>query len=144
MGYGIGHKDFAVPNVLRVMLGDYAEASTSDIPAAANYEITTNIDDMSAEGFQPMLDSLFEAGASDAFLTPVVMKKGRLAQTVTVLCRAEDLDVLTKLLTTESSSIGVRVKPVWKQMLERETRTIKTSFGDVNVKIVSLPDGGRR
>lgn len=144
VGYGIGHKDFAVPNVLRVLLGDYTSGSKSDIPPAANYEITTNIDDMSAEGFQPMLDRLFEAGASDTFLTPVVMKKGRLAQTVTVLCRAENLDELAKMLMTESSSIGVRVKPVWKQMLEREMRTVKTSFGDVNVKIVSLPDGGRR
>lgn len=144
VGYGIGHKEFAVPNVLRVLLGEYASGSTSDIPAAANYEIVTNIDDMSAEGFQPMLDRLFEAGASDAFLTPIVMKKGRLAQSVTVLCRAENLDALAKLLMTESSSIGVRIKPIWKQMLEREIRMVRTSFGEVSVKIVALPDGGQR
>lgn len=144
VGYGIGHKDFDVPNVLRVLLGSYEAGATSDIPAASNYEITTNIDDMSAEGFQPMLDRLFEAGASDAFLTPIVMKKGRLAQSVTVLCRAENRDMLAKLLMSESSSIGVRIKPIWKQMLEREIRIVKTSFGDVSIKIVTLPDGGQR
>lgn len=144
VGYGIGHKDFAIPNVLRVMVGEYDTGATSNIPLASNYEIVTNIDDMSAEGFQPMLDRLFEAGATDAFLTPIVMKKGRLAQSVTVLCRAENLDELAELLMTESSSIGVRVKPVWKRMLEREIRTITTSFGDVSVKIAALPDGGQR
>ena len=151
VGYGIGHKDFTVPNVLRVMIGEYSDAAmpdavrqASELPKAANYEITTNIDDMAAEGFQPMLDKLFEAGASDAFLTPIVMKKGRLAQSVTVLCRAEHREVLSNLLMSESSSIGVRIKPIWKRMLERETRSIATSHGKVSVKIVKLPEGGRR
>lgn len=148
IGYGVGHKDFSRPNLLRLMLGSYqavdGAAATAPLPAADHYEIVTNIDDMSAEAFQPLLERLLAEGASDAFLTPVVMKKGRLAQMVTVLCTAPQVDLLANVLTTESSTIGVRIRPVWKRMLSRTEISVATAFGMVSVKIVTLPDGSKR
>ncbi len=145
VGYGIGHKDFAIPNVLRAMAGVYTEASPQQgLPDAPDYKITTNIDDMSTEAFEPLMESLFAGGASDVFLTPIVMKKSRLAQMVTVLCRAEHRAALTDQLLEHSSSIGVRVEPIYKIMLARSLRTVATRFGPVDIKIVRLPSGGTR
>ena len=145
IGYGIGHKDFAIPNVLRAMLGDYSETSPKTaLPEAPDYKITTNIDDMSAEAFEPLMDSLFASGASDVFLTPIVMKKSRLAQMVTVLCKAEDREVLTERLVQNSSTIGVRIQPVYKVMLARSVETVATSLGPIDAKVATLPDGGTR
>ncbi|MEM7017502.1 MAG: nickel pincer cofactor biosynthesis protein LarC [Pseudomonadota bacterium] len=146
IGYGIGHRDFGIPNVLRVMLGDYQATAQQDLqlPQAPHYEIVTNIDDMSPEAFEPLLDCLFDAGASDVFLTPIIMKKSRLAQMVTVLCKADDRERLTDVLLENSSTIGVRIHPVYKQILPRSLKTITTSYGEVNVKIVNLPNGENR
>ena len=71
IGYGIGVKDFEIPNVLRVALGDYhAEDELSQ-----HVKLEANIDDMSPEAFEPLMNALFDAGAADVYLTPIVMKK---------------------------------------------------------------------
>ena len=145
IGYGIGHRDFEIPNVLRAMLGVYAEAGPqSALPDAPDYTIATNIDDMSPEAFEPLMESLFECGASDVFLTPVVMKKSRLAQRVTVLCDAQHRERLTERLMEESSTIGVGVQPIYKTVLARSVESVATGLGRVDVKVVTLPGGGRR
>ena len=145
VGYGIGHKDFAIPNVLRAMVGNYAPSSPKvALPDAPDYKITTNIDDMSAEAFEPLMEGLFANGASDVFLTPIVMKKSRLGQMVTLLCRAEHRQALTDRLMENSSTIGVTVQPVYKVMLARSLETVATRLGRVGVKIVTLPSGGTR
>jgi uncharacterized protein (TIGR00299 family) protein len=145
IGYGVGHRDFTVPNVLRVMLGELADSASPQPPQShSHYEITANIDDMTPESFEPLLERLLEAGASDAFLTPIVMKKSRLAHMLTVLCCEQKLDLLVQVAFEHSTTIGVRLTPVGKRMLPRMLETIATSHGEVRVKIVSLPDGGRR
>jgi pyridinium-3,5-bisthiocarboxylic acid mononucleotide nickel chelatase len=134
-----------VPNVLRVMLGELAD-SMSPLPPESHghYEITANIDDMTPESFEPLLERLLEAGASDAFLTPIVMKKSRLAHMMTVLCSEQKLDPLVQVVFEHSTTIGVRLTPVGKRMLPRTLETVVTSHGEVRVKIVSLPNGVRR
>src|SRR5882757_4384249 len=145
IGYGVGHRDFAVPNVLRVMLGELADGAPAQPPQShSHYEITANIDDMTPESFEPLLERLLEAGASDAFLTPIVMKKSRLAHMLTVLCCEQKLDLLVQVAFEHSTTIGVRLTPVSKRMLPRMLETIATSHGEVRVKIVSLPNGDRR
>ena len=146
VGYGIGQRDFAIPNVLRVVLGEVADGVTDNRAAPSwsehtNVEITANIDDMSPESYEPLIERLFSAGASDVFLTPVIMKKSRLAHMISVLGQHQKVDALVHVLFEESTTIGVRLHTVGKRMLSRSLVTVPTSFGEVRVKIVQLGRG---
>ena len=145
IGYGIGHRDFSIPNVLRISLGSISSADDDNYGRTTdNCEIETNIDDMSAECFEPLFAKLFENGAKDVFATPIVMKKGRPAYKITVLCKSADAEELSDVLMSESTSIGVRIKPVRKRMLPRTYETVQTSYGSVGIKIVSLTNDETR
>ena len=145
IGYGIGQKDFSIPNVLRVMLGESGDALEADpYETATNLEIECNIDDMPAEAFQPLLEGLLAHGAKDVFLTPMLMKKSRPGTKVTVLCTSEMLDVLSKYLFSNSTTIGVRIHEVQKRMLPRTVEKLTTTHGEVRVKVATLPDGQRK
>jgi uncharacterized protein (DUF111 family) len=90
------------------------------------------------------MDRLFAAGARDVFLSPIQMKKNRPATLLTVICEPlRRLDV-EKILFQETSTIGVRSYPVSRTILKRESKKIKTRYGDVTVKIVEQPDGRKR
>ena len=141
LGYGIGTRDFAVPNVLRVLIGELDAGA----PAGMRHcRIEANIDDMSPEAFEPLLDHLFELGADDVYLTPVVMKKSRPGTCLTVLCGLEVQEALIAAVLNRSTTIGLRVAPFSKRVLARETETVDTRFGAVRVKIVTQPDGAVR
>jgi hypothetical protein len=145
IGYGVGQKDFSIPNVLRVMLGTVDPVTLGEgLLTETNQEIHCNIDDMPAEAFQPLLEQLLAAGAKDVYLTPVIMKKARPGTKISVLCAPEDSAPLERILFQSSTTIGVRVHDVEKHMLPRSSRRVATSLGEVAVKIVELPDGGRR
>ncbi len=145
IGYGIGQKDFSIPNVLRVMLGESSDvAGTGLYETATNLEIECNIDDMPAEAFQPLLEGLLTLGAKDVFLTPMLMKKSRPGTKVTVLCASEMLDVLCEYLFSNSTTIGVRIHEVQKRMLPRTIEKLSTTHGEVRVKVASLPGGQRK
>lgn len=140
IGYGIGQKDFEIPNVLRVMIGETA----SQLDVETNLEVECNIDDMTPEAYQPLLSELLARGAVDVFFTPIVMKKSRPATKVTVLTPEAVANRVIETLFAASTTIGVRVHRVEKRMLPRETRRIRTTLGEVGVKIVVLPDGRTR
>lgn len=148
VGYGVGQKDFDIPNVLRVMLGHLSEQHLSKeaeaLETEINQEIHCNIDDMPAEAFEPLLNRLLAAGARDVYLTPIIMKKGRPATKVSVLCAPELTATLQEILLSDSTTIGVRVAEVSKRMLPRELMTMQTSAGPVAVKVSTLPDGQQR
>ena len=145
IGYGIGHKDFAVPNALRLTLGDIREADAEiAIETETNIEVECNIDDMTAEAFGPLTESLFAKGAKDVFLTPIVMKKSRPGTKLSLLVDEARLDAVLAGLFAGSTTIGARMRQVTKRMLPREERTVATSLGDIRVKIVTLPSGSRR
>ena len=153
IGYGVGRKDFAIPNVLRVALGDYQPTTTaqygdlnqrfSDVESG-HYQVEANIDDMSAEAFGPLMDALFKAGAVEAFTQPVMMKKQRPAQCVTALCRDDCLSAVTDTLLNTSTSIGLRIMPFTKRVLPRRQQTLSTQLGSVSVKITTQPNGRER
>ena len=148
VGYGVGQKDFEIPNVMRVMLGHLAEGHLVEAKASLeteiNHEIHCNIDDMPAEAFQPLMEQLLSAGAKDVYLTPIIMKKGRPATKVSVLCPPALTEALQRILLTSSTTIGVRVAEVSKRMLPREALSVETSAGPVAVKVVRQLDGVRR
>ena len=104
VGYGAGTMDLAVPNVLRCFVGEVAAAGASETVA----QVETTIDDMSPQLYEPLMDRLFEAGALDVFLTPVVMKRSRPGVVVTALCPPDGVEALSRVLFEESTTIGVR------------------------------------
>ena len=149
IGYGLGHKDFEVPNALRLTLGALgAPGEHTAQPLATdseiNLEVECNIDDMTPEAFGPLTEALFAKGAKDVFLTPIVMKKSRPATKITLLVDEAGLEAVLAELFSASTTIGARIREVTKRMLPREERTVTTSLGDVRVKVVTLPDGSRR
>lgn len=144
VAYGIGQKDFAIPNVLRVMLGTAPADADAPYETETNVEIDCNVDDMSPEAFQPLIEGLFEAGARDVMVTPGLMKKSRPAHRISVLAHPDDLPAVAERLVRDSTTIGVRFRDVQKWMLPRESVTVPTSLGDVRVKVATLPDGRRR
>lgn len=143
IGYGLGTRDFHIPNVLRLALGDCA-STTAGHGVAAHVKIEANIDDMSPEAYEPLIDHLLAAGADDVYFTPIVMKKSRPAINLAVLCPAEQADALVDAVLNRSTTIGLRVLSFEKHTLPRRTQTVHTQFGPVRVKVVVQPDGQRR
>ena len=140
VGYGLGQKDFARPNVLRLTRGE----TFQQLQAEADIEVACNIDDMPAEAFAPLMEGLFAQGAKDVFLTPIVMKKSRPGTRVSILVGEQRLDAVLGELFTASTTIGARLHEVAKRMLPREERVVATKLGDVRVKLATLPNGETR
>lgn len=131
--YGIGNRDSEVPNVLRVYLCEEADVF-EDVNHENAIVLESNIDDMNPEHYDYMLELLFNAGASDAWLVPIVMKKSRPAVTLSVLCKCELVEKMKEIIFTHSTSIGIREHAVKKNMLRREESTVETSYGSVRIK----------
>ena len=94
-----------------------------------------NIDNMNPEIYPYVIDKLMENGALDAYLTNIIMKKGRPAIKLTVLAEIKDTDKLCKIIFDETTTLGVRIFAAEKRKLDREIKTIKTKYGTVRVKI---------
>jgi uncharacterized protein (TIGR00299 family) protein len=161
IGYGSGTRQRNYPNVLRAFLGEvnrpvlhmgttaipgrdpYPEQHAG-LPVAAGYHespavlIEANLDDMNPQLFDPLVSRLLEAGALDAGLIPMQMKKGRPAILLQVLAYPTALDQLLTIIFTESTTIGARSYPVVKHMLQRESLPVETPYGLVQVKIARL------
>jgi uncharacterized protein (DUF111 family) len=93
-----------------------------------------NIDDMNPERYEFIMEQLFEAGAADAWLTPIIMKKSRPANQISVLCSSEKVNTIKRIIFNHSTSIGLREYPVKKSVLPREEKAVQTKFGPVTVK----------
>jgi len=133
VGYGAGSKDSNIPNVLRVFLGELEGVENGFLREQALL-IECNIDDMNPELYENVINKLFEAGAQDVFLTPIMMKKMRPAQKISVLCSPATFDPIATILLKETTTLGVRGFSVEKWMLDREILTLDTSLGRVRVK----------
>jgi uncharacterized protein (TIGR00299 family) protein len=140
IGYGAGRSDFSVPNVTRVLIG-----TTTAAPVAADEVVVleANIDDMSPQHYELAMERLFAAGARDVWLTPIVMKKGRPAITLSALAPPADEAAVAHALLYETTTIGVRVRRERRHVLPREIALVDTPFGPVRVKLVAL-DGRTR
>lgn len=99
-----------------------------------------NLDDMTGEALGYALEQLLEAGALDAWFTPIVMKKSRPAVLLSTLCRIEDGDRLIDLLLRETSTLGVRRRLVERVIADRETLQVETPWGAVRCKAKLLDD----
>ncbi|HEV8639581.1 MAG TPA: nickel pincer cofactor biosynthesis protein LarC [Methylomirabilota bacterium] len=134
VGYGAGTRDLDAPNVLRCFVGDTGAPTGQETIA----QVETTIDDMSPQLYEPLIDRLFEAGALDVFLTPVVMKRSRPGVVVTALGPPDAVGALSRVLFEESSTIGVRWSEWQRARLEREMVTLPTAYGAITFKVSRL------
>lgn len=131
--YGIGNRDSEVPNVLRVYLCEDSKQN-NDVLTEEAIVLESNIDDMNPEHYDFLLEQLFKAGASDAWLVPIVMKKSRPAVTLSILCNNKLLEKMKEIVFSHSTSIGIREYKVKKNMLRREKSVVETVYGSVRIK----------
>ncbi|CAB3392333.1 nickel pincer cofactor biosynthesis protein LarC [Kyrpidia spormannii] len=159
VGYGAGSRELPVPNVLRIQVGERVSESGkavqpggSGIEAGLEMEgsgaaaveagggdryfvVETNVDDMSPEWAGYLVPRLLEVGALDAWIVPIIMKKGRPGMEIRALCTADRLEAVKEEIFAQSSSIGVREYEVRREALDRRTEIVETPYGPVRVKI---------
>ncbi|MFA4842838.1 MAG: nickel pincer cofactor biosynthesis protein LarC [Candidatus Omnitrophota bacterium] len=139
LGYGAGSYEIELqPDVLRLIIGDSGKEA---LPQDKIVVIETNIDDMSPVYYEYLMDKLFKMGALDVYLTNVYMKKSRPGVLLTVLAKEGLLDELAKTIMKEATTSGVRYYSANRKILDRVTKTIKTKYGPVRVKVNFGPDG---
>jgi hypothetical protein len=132
IGYGAGRRSFAIPNVVRVMIGERGASEGADEVVV----LEANIDDMSPQYYELALERIFAAGAYDAWLTPIVMKKGRPAIVLAAIAAPAEEAAVARAMLRETTTIGVRVRTEHRRILAREIVTVATPYGAVRVKSV--------
>jgi uncharacterized protein (TIGR00299 family) protein len=133
VGYGAGDNDFpSTPNVLRILVGRAADARPAGERVVV---IECEIDDMNPQLFGVAMDRLYAAGALEVFYVPVQMKKNRPGTLLTVVAPPQLRSSLSDIIFTETTTIGVRYAELDRECLRREHVTVKTSVGDVRMKL---------
>jgi uncharacterized protein (TIGR00299 family) protein len=132
IGYGAGSKDFKdQPNVLRVWLGE--EINTPHLEEMILLE--TNIDDMNPQIYGYLMEKLFAEQAADVWLTPIQMKKNRPAVMLNVLTSVQFESRLTEIIMRETTTLGIRVRPISRHVAQREIIEFDSSLGHIKAKV---------
>ena len=130
-GYGAGSKSLQdIPNVVRAIMLE----PTPDFVADRAVLIETNIDDMNPEIYPHVIKKLLKIGAMDAFLAPIIMKKGRPGNVLSVLCPAELERSVVDTIYEETSTLGIRISKVKRLKLPRREIKVKTEWGTIRGK----------
>ena len=139
VGVGAGTLERAgLPNVLRAFVGD--AAASAEVAATDHVVVECNVDDCDPRVLPMVLERLLATGALDAFITPIVMKKGRPGHLLTALAPATALDAVVGVLLAETPTLGCRSLPVTKHHLGRRMATVETPWGRVPVKLALAGD----
>ena len=151
VGVGSGKRAYDPPSILRAMLiEDFA--AQGPVPATSSWaderphlwKLETEVDDCTGEALGHVMSRLYEAGANEVHFLPVTMKKGRPGVQLEVLCGAERIAELERIIFGDTTTIGIRRTPLWRTALPREEVTVTTCFGEVRAKRVTLPEGVSR
>lgn len=129
IGYGMGTKDFAAANCVRVLLGETEENGGTVT------ELSCNVDDMTAEAIGYAMSCLFEAGALEVYTIPVGMKKNRPGTLLSVMCTDESRDEMVRLIFKHTTTLGIRENISRRYKLSRRVESVVTEFGEVRKKI---------
>ena len=130
--------------MVRVVLGSPVEGSTGSggvvpaddaVPAEGAVVLEANVDDLDPRVWPSVLAALLAAGASDAWLNPILMKKGRPAHTLSVLAEPELVAGLRERVFALVPTLGVREHPVRKVTLDRTWRTVEVEGSQVRIKL---------
>jgi len=131
-GYGAGNKQFPTwPNVVRVWIGE----ETTGVSDDGLVLLETNIDDMNPQIYGYLMEKLFAEKAADVWFTPIQMKKNRPAIMLSVLAPASLETKLTEIIMRETSTLGIRSRPVSRHMAQREIIEFDSSLGRAKAKI---------
>ena len=141
IGYGAGRKDFPRANVVRAMLGESASDESGD---GEIFELNFNVDDMTGEELAFASERIFAAGARDVSFAPVVMKKGRPGQRVSVMCAAEDRADVVKAIFVHTSTLGIRETHCRRYTLDRKIETVALPDGSTVRRKIASGYGVRR
>lgn len=140
VGFGAGTRELPDrPNLLRVVVGEIVGEGEFDTVTM----IETNIDDMNPQVFPFLIERLLETGAVDAYVTPVIMKKGRPGMLLSVLAPDGAVDELTKVIYRETTTIGVRYREMTRRKLPREEILVPSEFGPIRMKRIATAAGIR-
>jgi hypothetical protein len=135
IGCGAGSRNLpGLPNILRAFYGNIGDFE----PRKKVFVVEATIDDSTPQLLAHFLELALKRGALDAFLTPVVMKKNRLATKLTLLAEVDKIDDLIEAVFRETSSIGVRFFPVERRVLERESRKVHIRGEEIRIKVSRL------
>jgi uncharacterized protein (TIGR00299 family) protein len=142
VGTGAGSRELAEqPNVLRLLVGEASAASPGRRPVAV---LETALDDESPQFVGALIPKLLDAGALDAMIVPVLMKKGRPGHWLVVIAEPDASDRVANTILRETSTLGVRVRVDSRLELDRHADGVETPFGLVTLKVATLPDGSVR
>ncbi len=134
VGLGAGSRDLALPNILRLWVGE----TTPEIDSSAVEEVAvleTQIDDLSPQAVGYVFEALFNAGAADIFTQAIGMKKSRLGTLLTVICHPEKVPDCEAIIFRETTTLGIRRSIQQRTILEREIQLVDTDYGVVRVKV---------
>ena len=137
VGCGAGTATFAHwPNVLRLFIGERVVNAAFDIDAIVQLE--SNIDDLSPQAYESVLDRLFAAGAVDVTLTPVIMKRGRPGVVISTLVPPEKTDTVLAVLFRETTALGVRIQEIQRRTLPRRITSVQVRGEEVRIKVADV------
>lgn len=135
IGYGAGTRDLGrLPNLLRVVIGELKSEYEEDHTIL----VETNMDDINPQLIPHVIDKMISAGATDAFVVPVIMKKGRPGFLLSVLVGASLLEKISDEIFSETTTLGLRIQNIRRIKVHREIKIAKTKFGKVKVKESSI------
>ncbi|MEI8234827.1 MAG: nickel pincer cofactor biosynthesis protein LarC [Verrucomicrobiota bacterium] len=135
IGYGLGSRSLPHrPNVLRAILGEANAEPAGPYLRDTVVRVETNLDDLSPEITGAVLNRLLEAGALDATLSPLQMKKNRPGVLLSVLCEEAALGKIAALLFAETTAFGIRMDRVERWKLDRRLEIVTTPYGEITVK----------
>ncbi len=129
IGYGMGTKDFAIANCVRVFLAESEDEYSEKI-----LELSFNVDDMTGEEIGYLTGVLMENGARDVYTIPVGMKKNRPGEMICVICTEDKKEDLLKLIFKHSSTLGIRQTIHDRYYLKRSVENKETIFGSIRLK----------
>lgn len=136
VAYGAGTWDLVIPNVLRMYIGHIEFVNKK----SKKMLIETNIDDLSPQVYEYVFEGLFKAGARDVWITPIMMKKSRPAQILSVLVDDAFVQVCQDLIFKETSTIGLRIQEVERIEAKRTVTSVLTNYGEISCKISCYGD----
>ncbi|MEQ8997745.1 MAG: nickel pincer cofactor biosynthesis protein LarC [Coleofasciculus sp. B1-GNL1-01] len=153
IGHGAGTSELAIPNILRLWIGEASELgiqfrgqegtdSITDYPCQETVcVIETQIDDLNPQVIGYVFEVLFNAGALDVFTQAIGMKKSRPGILLTVICPPDRLTVCEDILFRETTTLGIRHFTQQRTILQREIQRVETKYGKVRVKVASRASG---
>jgi hypothetical protein len=132
VGLGAGTKVLAIPNILRLWLGEATQTTSSSETITV---LETQIDDLNPQALGYLYDVLLEAGAWDVFTQAIAMKKSRPGFLLTAICPPEKVTDCERIIFRETTTLGIRRLTQERSILAREIQSVETEYGTIRVKI---------